>query len=93
MVWPYLEMPEIYFITQAIFEVGVLFYAIKKTPEKSERTVLNFFLGISVYALLKETVFNPIKLDLSEYYGFGIGVLFVIIQIAHNNGRSITRDK
>lgn len=62
-------------------------YVLVSFSEGWLKTALNFFFGLSCYALLKEFL-SPAELDLNEYIGFLVGAAFTAISIWKNSKKS-----
>lgn len=80
--WQQLGHSDIYFIGQAVCECGML-WAIKRLSSGWIRKWISFCLGLSVYTLVKFILFDPYSINLGEYFGFLIGLCFLIYQIIH----------
>lgn len=85
-LWPFFDEPKVYYITQGIFEAGILWVLVRNT-EGGLKLFLTFCFGTSLYALGKE-FFDPITLDLAEYYGFAFGLLILTIQYLYTRWKN-----
>lgn len=80
MIWVHFDMPEIYYFGQSVFETGAIALLLTK-EEGWLRVFLNFFLGLSVYNIIRELFLNPLEIDVTEYVGAVVGAVFVAITI------------
>lgn len=76
---PFWGGPALYYIGQAVFEALVM-WVLFSFSEGKLKTILLFFFGLSCFAVVKEVFLKPTELDIPEYIGFGVGVLFMVFK-------------
>lgn len=67
----------VYFIGRDLFEIVALYVLSKQTNNELTRRLLLFCCSLCVYNIVKPLLIDVTKVDLFEYIGFLIGLIYV----------------